>query len=74
MPFAAVLWWIRDRRTIVSLALLLPGAIIQGSVVLMSQHGKQHRMERMSIDLLAFLVVRYFSLRCWAKYRLTFRA
>jgi hypothetical protein len=74
VPFAAVLWWIRDRRTIVSLALLLPGAIIQGSVVLMSQHGKQHRMERMSIDLLAFLVVRYFSLRCWAKYRLTFRA
>src|SRR5207244_4812913 len=37
VPFAAVLWWIRrDYRTTVSLALLLPGAVIQAGVVLMS--------------------------------------
>jgi hypothetical protein len=40
VPFAAVVWWIRDRRSIVSLALLLPGTIIQASVVLMS-HVRQ---------------------------------
>lgn len=37
VPFAAVLWWLRRGRwTMVSLALLLPGAVIQAGVVLMS--------------------------------------
>jgi hypothetical protein len=41
VPFAAVLWRLcRDRWTMVLLALLLPGAVIQAGVVLMS-HARQ---------------------------------